>query len=295
VDPDVVSNIRLNDNDVLPAANFIFSPREDMKVRLVGTQTLARPEFRELAPFEFTDFVGGQTVIGNPALTSTKIWNADARWEWFPSSQEVIAASVFYKYFDDPIERVAQPRAGGLVSFRNAASAQNVGVELELRKNLEFMGPAVRNFSLGANFAYIYSRVKLGGQCSILTDPTCDPTTSDVSTSRERPLQGQSPFVLNLYLDYSNKKSGTEGRLLYNSLGRRIDRAMGLGAPDIYEEARHFFDLIISQKVYKELEVSIAVTNILNWPIRFTQGPDKSVVETTWPGTSFRLGVGWKY
>lgn len=291
---DETQTASLDDYDVLPSLSLIFSPTDKMNVRFVGAQTLARPEFRELAPFEFTDFVGGATVIGNPALVSTKIWNADMRWEWFPSASEVIAASVFYKYFDKPIERTAGPRVPRLVSFRNADRAQNVGAELEVRKNLEFAGDAFENFSLGANFAYVYSRVQLGELCNPDLDPTCDTSVPDVSTSRSRPLQGQSPFVVNAYLDYSNEESGTSGRLLYNAFGRRIDQVLGLGLPDIYEEAVHDFDFTFSQRVYKGMEVSLGVENILNYPRRFTQGKERAVTNLWWRGTTFTVGLAYK-
>ncbi|MCA9651973.1 MAG: outer membrane beta-barrel protein [Myxococcales bacterium] len=284
----------LTDYDVLPSVSFIFSPSDRMNVRLVGTRTLARPEFRELAPFEFTDFVGGSTVIGNPGLVSTNIWNADLRWEFFPSVTEVVAVSVFYKYFDRPIERTAGPRIPRLVSFRNAVRAQNVGAELEARKNLEFIGPALDNFSLGANFAYVFSRVELGAVCNPATDPLCDTAVPDVSTSRERPLQGQSPFVVNAYLDYSDEDSGTTARLLYNAFGRRIYEVGGLGLPDTYEEAVHNFDFVLGQDIYEGLTLSVGVENILNYPRRFTQGASKDITHLWWTGTTFTLGLSYK-
>jgi outer membrane receptor protein involved in Fe transport len=289
----------LDDNDVLPALSLIFSPTSKMNVRFSGTRTLARPEFRELAPFQFTDFAGGFTVLGNTALTTTKIWNADVRWEWFPSSSEVVAASVFYKDFDDPIERVGVSSGSTpFASWRNAEKAYNVGVELEARKSLEFIGRSLKNFSAGANFAYIYSRVRLAPPCVEPGDDTDVCTFADeldISTSRSRPLQGQSPFVVNVYLDYDNEKSGTTGRLLYNGFGRRIDSVMSRGIPDIYEEAQHQFDFVFEQKVYKELALSLKVENIANWPARWTMGADRRIVELWWPGATFTVGLDWKY
>lgn len=284
----------LTDYDVLPSLSLIFSPNDKMNVRLVGTQTLARPEFRELAPFEFTDFVGGSTVLGNPALVSSKIWNADLRWEFFPSVAEVVAVSVFYKYFDQPIERTAGPRIPRLVSFRNARRAQNLGAELEARKNLSFIGDALDDFSLGANFAYVFSRVELGEVCNPATDPLCDTAVPDVSTSRERPLQGQSPFVVNAYLDYADEDSGTSARLLYNAFGRRIYEVGGLGLPDTYEEAVHNFDFVLGQEIYEGLTLSAGIENILNYPRRFTQGENKDITHLWWTGTTFTLGLSYK-
>jgi hypothetical protein len=286
--PDASASLR--GYDVLPSASLIFSPTEKMNVRLVGTQTLARPEFRELAPFQFTDFVGGIAVQGEPTLQTTKIWNADLRWEWFPSASEVIAASVFYKRFDRPIERYRQ--AITLVSFKNAELAQNVGVELEVRKNLEFIGDAFDGFSLGANFAYVYSRVDLGEACNQLIDEGC--TVTDNSTSRERALQGQSPYVVNAYLDYTNEDSGTAARLLYNAFGRRIEDVGINGLPDTYEEAIHDFDLVFSQEIHRGLGLTFEIDNILNYPRTFTQGSRRNVAYLAWPGSTFMLGLTYK-
>jgi hypothetical protein len=285
--------ITVDDKDVLPSASLIFSPTDKMNIRLVGTRTLGRPEFRELAPFEFTDFLGGVTVVGNKDLVSTHIWNADLRWEWFPSAEEVVAVSFFYKYFEDPIERIAGARIPRLASFRNAKLAQNVGAELELRKNLEFMGDAFEGFSLGTNLAIVYSKVELLPSCSP-NDPTCDASVPDVSTSRERALQGQSPFVVNAYIDYVDDDSGTSARLLYNAFGRRIATVGANGLPDEYEEAIHNFDLVFGQDVYENLTLSMGIENILNYPMRFTMGKSRDVTYLAWPGTTFILGLSYK-
>jgi hypothetical protein len=285
----------LHDYDVLPSVSLIFSPTEKMNVRLVGTKTVARPEFRELSPFEFEDFVGGTTVRGNPSLLSTDIWNADLRWEWFPSAAEVVAVSFFYKHFDDPIEKIALATANRrTASFRNALRAQNVGAELEVRKNLEFIGDAFEDWSLGANFAYVHSRVELGAKCSPTTDPTCNAVASDQSTSRRRALQGQSPYVVNAYLDYTDEDSGTSGRLLYNAFGRRIEEVGVFGLPDVYEESIHDFHLVFGQELVENLTLSFAIENILNYPRRWTQGRDREVTYLAWPGTTISLGLSYR-
>ncbi len=284
----------VRNNHVLPALTLIFPVREDMNVRLGGTQTVARPEFRELAPFLFSDFAGGITVQGRPGLRAATIWNADLRWEWFPSAEEVVALSVFYKYFNDPIERTIAPGTSNLVStFRNAKFAFNVGAEFELRKNLQFIWKKLRDVSVGVNFAYVFSRVRLQDSCDV-EDATCDPMTAlDVSTSRVRPLQGQSPFVANAYIDYDNLKSGTGLRLLYNGVMRNLAFVGGNNLPDIYAEPIHQLDFVGTQRIYKRLRGQLQLQNLLNWPVRWRQGQEKALNYEMFPGATIMLGVAY--
>jgi hypothetical protein len=287
---------RIRNNDVLPAVSFIFPTTDKMNVRLSGTQTVARPEFRELAPFVFSDFAGGITLQGQPGLKSAKIWNADLRWEWFPSAEEVVAVSVFYKHFEDPIERTINPGTSNLVStFRNADMARNVGAEFEMRKNLEFLWKKLSNYSVGVNFAYVFSRVRLGETCNVQDDPDCDPEDAlDVSTSRTRPLQGQAPFVANAYFDYDNKKSGTGLRLLYNTVLRSVAFVGGNNLPDIYLQPIHQLDFVGRQRIYKGLGAMLQVQNMLNWPIRWRQGREKALNYQMFPGATIMVGLSYE-
>jgi TonB-dependent receptor len=284
VDPEDNGNVV--DRDILPSLSMIFPVGNDrtgdMNIRLSGAKTLARPEFRELAPFIFTDFAGGFNVFGNPNLRSTKVWNADLRWEWFPSANEVIAVSAFYKFFDAPIERVIANSSSPLQSYRNARSAQNIGGELELRKNLEFVHRGLRDVSIGANFAYIHSRVQY---------PTEKALDGFDFSGPPRPMEGQSPFVVNTYLAYDNDEIGTNIRLLYNTFGRRIAFVGGQGLPHIYELPVHSVDLTYLQRLYKGLGLSVGAYNLLNWRRRFVQGENDSITYNTLYGLTFAVGL----
>lgn len=300
---------RLRDRNWLPSLAFVFAPRDDMNIRVGGSQTLARPEFRELAPFQFPVYAIGLSMAGNPDLHSSTIWNADARWEWFPSANEVVAAGVFYKYFDEPIERVMLAQgAQGLMTFNNADFAHNIGAEVEVRKTLEFLVPksdksseterrtkardVLADISVGVNAAYIYSIVELGASC-------IDPETreaclamggsTDISTSRSRPLMDQSPYVVNGYISYDNDGSGTHARVLYNTFGRRIHAVGVAGLPDVYLEPQHRLDVVVSQRLWKsrahgrELTMSAGASNALNWQTLYSQGGE--------PWARYREGV----
>ncbi|PRP98822.1 TonB-dependent receptor [Enhygromyxa salina] len=317
---------RLVDLDVLPAASMIFSPRlpeggGDFNIRLTGTKTLARPEFRELAPFSFRDYVGGFNKQGFPGLTSTDVWNADLRFEWFPRRAEVVAISGFFKHFQDPIEEVIGAGSNPAASFANVDSAINGGVELEFRKALDFLAPKpavkarkiLRDLSIGANFAYIYSQVQLGPPCHLpgemaMLDGSIPVegcrVEYQVSTSRERPLQGQAPWIANAFLDYDNAEFGTNLRLMYNAVGPYIAQVSGLGLPDIYQEPVHLLDFTASQRLLafkrndwgdlrNQLLLSLEVENMLNTRLYRTQGDQ--LVYSTRDGISFTVGLTWKY
>lgn len=327
-DPDNPSDLgssRLVELDWLPSGSLIFSPqlpekRGDMNIRLGATRTVARPEFRELAPFQFRDYVGGFSKQGYSELVSTKIWNADLRVEWFPRKAEVVAVSGFFKQFEDPIEEVVGASDNPTASWANAQGAYNGGFELEFRKALDFFArksnkqarQVLRDFSVGANFAYIYSRVQLGPPCHLPGETAMLPGSIpldncrpeyQVSTSRERPLQGQSPWIINAYFDYENDDLGTNVRVMYNAFGPYISQVQGLGLPDMYQQPIHMVDLLVSQRLLafkrndwgdlrNQLLLSFEVENVLNAVESRNIGP---TTYRTRDGIDIKLGLTWKY
>jgi outer membrane receptor protein involved in Fe transport len=150
--------------DVFPSVNLVYALREGMNLRCGVSQTTARPEFRELTPFAYFDFVGGQYVFGNPDLLPTHILNADLRWEWFPAPGEVLAVSAFYKNLTDPIEAIIVPTSELARSYQNAAGARVAGAEVEARVSLGHLADALDDFQLMANFTYVWSRIQLAAE-----------------------------------------------------------------------------------------------------------------------------------
>ncbi|HEU5305504.1 MAG TPA: TonB-dependent receptor, partial [Gemmatimonadales bacterium] len=177
--------------DILPALALTYHLTGDQNLRLSGTQTLARPEYRELSPVPYFEQIGLLTTFGNPDLSRTLIKNLDARWEWFPRPGEVVSLGVFAKWFDRPIERVIIPQAGTLAnSFVNAEGANNYGVELEVRKGLDVLAGGLDRFTAFANATVMQSEINLGGNAAGLTNA-------------ERPMAGQSEYVINAGLTYT--------------------------------------------------------------------------------------------
>ena len=250
-DPDII-RATIEETDVFPGVNFVYAVRPDQNFRASFSQTVNRPEFREVAPFEFTDIVGGRAVVGNPDLKRSLIQNYDLRYELFPAAEEVVAVSFFFKRFDDPIERVIEPTAQLRTSYTNADSASNVGFEFEGRKRLS------DNLLVGANYTFVDSSVELTA------------AAAQVQTSLERPLAGQSQNLVNFMVEA--RGGDTSIRLLYNFFGERITDIGALGLPDIVEDGRGTLDLILSTRVADKLSVRFSAENLTDEDYLSNQG-----------------------
>lgn len=235
--------------DYLPAVNATFKLNKKTNIRLSGSQTVIRPEFRELSNLAFFDFELGATVIGNQNLKRTKVTNLDLRYELYPRGGEVFTLGLFYKRFEDPIEQYYNQTGTGSSStfnFINADKATDYGAELEFRKKLDFSS-ALKNFTFQTNLAYIYSRVESAG------------------ASLDRPLQGQSPYIVNFSLQYDLEKIGLSTTALFNQIGRRILYVGNDVVPEIWEAPRPLLDLQVAKKLFKgKGEVRANVANIIN-------------------------------
>lgn len=245
--------------DFLPGVNATYKLNEKTNIRLSGSQTVIRPELRELSSLNLYDFELNASVQGNPLLKRTKISNFDLRYEIYPRAGEVINAGIFYKHFTNPIEQIFNGLGGGAstLNYANAKKAYSYGIEVEMRKKLDVVH-ALKNFTFQANAAYIYSRVK------------------DKALGVDRSLQGQSPYILNFGLLYDLEKYGINATLLYNQIGERIYLVGDIvgGAPDIYEAPRPLFDLQLAKKLSKKkAEVRLNIADILNQTQYFYQNP----------------------
>jgi outer membrane receptor protein involved in Fe transport len=238
-----------SDLDVLPAGSVILALSDTMNVRLAYGGTVPRPLLRELSPLPIPDPIRRRTVQGNPDLKRTYVHNLDARWEIFPSATEVLAASAFYKVFQDPIEPTAPSRS--TLTYENVDSADNYGLELEARAGLDRFTDALEGLVLTANIALIKSKVTLSeAQLMMLT-------------SAERPLAGQSPFIVNVAVAYAVPSTDLSLNVLYNVFGKRISEVGVRGLPDVYELPFHSLDFTASYQLDDHFTLAASATNLL--------------------------------
>lgn len=234
--------------DFLPGLNLTYKCNNKTNIRFSAGQTVIRPEFRELSPFAFYDFELGAQVVGNKAAQRTKVTNVDVRYELYPNAGELFTIGAYFKHFDKPIEYYFNRTGPGTNTFNilNTKQATAYGIELEYRKKMDFV-KALKNFTLTGNLSYIYSKV------------------NDTTGNINRPLQGQSPYLINVGINYDLEKAGFSATLLFNQIGRRILFVGNEAISDIWEAPRPLLDLQLAKKIAKKKgEVRLNISDIIN-------------------------------
>ena len=255
-------------DDVFPSLNTTYKISDQHQVRLSYGRSINRPEFREVSSSVYYDFDLASNVQGNTELKNCYVDNLDLRYEWYPSRGELISLAVFYKHFDSPIEWTYTVAGGTdlIYSYKNAKSANNYGVELDIRKNLGFIG--LKDFSWSFNGALIKSKVQF----------------EKGAKEEDRPMQGQSPYLINTGIFYKNEPLKMDIALLYNRIGKRI---IGVGrsegstgddsnsrVPHSYEMPRNTIDFSLAKKFGDHLELKLNVRDLLAEKIYYKQFAD---------------------
>ena len=287
-------------SDFFPSLNTTYKLNDQHQIRLSYGRSINRPEFREVSSSVYYDFDLASNVQGNTELKNCYVDNLDLRYEWYPSRGELISLAVFYKHFDSPIEWTYTVAGGTdlIYSYKNAKSASNYGIELDIRKSLDFIG--LRNFSWSFNGALIKSKVQF----------------EKGAKEENRPMQGQSPYLINTGLFYKNEPLKMDIALLYNRIGKRI---IGVGrsegssgddsnarVPHSYEMPRNTIDLSFAKKFGSHLELKLNIRDLLAEKVYYKQfadvtyrdGRTKEVEEITRcykPGRNIGLQAIYKF
>jgi outer membrane receptor protein involved in Fe transport len=269
-------------NDLLPSLALNLQLTSAQQLRLSGSRTLARPEYRELSPIISRDVVGGENVQGDENLQRTRVTNIDARWEMYPSATEILSIALFAKKFDLPIERVYGSGSGGtsFVFYTNARSADNYGVELELRKHLSAFGKFFEPLTAFSNVTVMQSQIHLFD------------STKASATNLSRRMVGQAPYVLNTGLTYASRSGASTATLLFNRVGERIAAAGGSPLPDVIEQSRNVLDFSLRQTISSGVMLRMDMKNLLDSPYKVRQGTVER--EFYRAGRIVGLGLQWQ-
>jgi TonB-dependent receptor len=288
VQPGTTNSSGLKQDDLLPAIGLVWNVATNMNVRLNYGKTVARPSFRELAPVRTYDFDFDAYVVGNTDLRMSEVDNYDVRWEWFPRPGEIFSAGVFYKDIKNPIEKEFISSTGDVFTFVNRPEGKVYGVEFEARKSLEFVSPYFRNWTLGGNLSLIESEQQVPEKDRL------NHTRPDLLDST-RPLADQSPYIINLDLTYDNPRWGTVLSLNYNIFGPRL-LITSLNSPDVYEQPAAQFDVVLSQRIGRRMQLKLAARNLLDPEIKRTYGKEEEAVYASYTrGRTFTLSLTYEF
>ncbi len=274
----------LNDLDILPAINLSYALNDKMNLRTAVSRTLARPTFREMAPFASEDFAGGEVKVGNPLLKRTTINNIDVRWEYYIKPGDMIAISGFYKKFYNPIEVVDNPIAvNAELTWQNVPEAELKGIEAEFRKRLDFL-PHMDNFRISANLTLVESFVSID-EIELAGLPEDAPKT--------RVMFGQSPYIFNGLISYQNDSIGLSANIGYNIAGEKMTVATKGITPNIFAQPRAQLDFKLSKKLGEHFSMSFSAKNLLNTTYReiYTLGSTEYDYISFSTGRRFSIGI----
>lgn len=249
---------RDENNNYLPSANITYSLTEAMNFRASYATTIVRPDFRETSVFANYDSDLNATIEGSGVRT-TKIQNTDIRYEWYPSAGEIISISGFYKKFDAPIELVfLQDQKVDRYGFQNQKSATNYGLEMEVRKNIDFIADQtwLKSLSVFGNGTLIRSKVWALDYGGIDNKTVIERKVS-------RPLFGQSPWIVNVGIAYTKDQYGLN--VVYNKSGPRTYTINNNPREVEYENGRDLIDLQLFTRLFKQKgELKLNISNLLN-------------------------------
>lgn len=263
--PELEGNFRGNLSvvDVLPSLNVTLKLSEaelsTTNLRFSASQSVARPLFREKAPFSVFDFEIQEQQTGNTELNRTKILNLDGRLEVFPMARELVSLSAFYKHFVDPIEQVIISTAANTeITWKNVTQATLFGLEFEAKKNLQFVSDRLRRFNAAFNATWIQSAT------SIAADELMEIRATDENHEATRPMYGQSPYIVNGIINYTHDEWGLGMNAGFNISGPKLVLITPGGTPDVYDQPRAALDASISKAIGEGFILKVQGRNLLN-------------------------------
>jgi TonB-dependent receptor len=296
------------DNDyVLPAATVTWNFAENRQLRFGASQTIGRPQFRELAPQTYIDPEADRSYTGNPYLTDTEITNIDTRFEWYDKPGQYWTVGAFYKDITNPIEILTISDQGGqiLQSFVNAPKATLYGLELDTKRTFGSLGQGAffenKDWILQANYTYTQSEIK------IETGDTVDVYSGNVRQSLAAsnllvdgtPMQGQSEHVLNLQFGFEDSQSRSQATLLATHVSERVSARGASGYPDYIQVPGTQLDFVYRKGfdvMGKEVNLSVEVRNLLGTEYEEYQEAKGRVDIMKYPlGSSLSLGLSTKF
>lgn len=264
-----LASTRLEKSYFLPAGTITWEAAPQMQVRFNASQTIARPQFRELIFQLYYDPESDRLYRGNPLLTDSKLLNLEARYEWYFAREQRFSVAGFFKKIDRPIEAFTgfsdnQPQT----SFANAPRAELYGAEVEVQKyfDLSNMGGffTTRRLVGIANYTFTKSKLKVGPSDTVAIFGTTVQPASNVFLDG-LPLTGQSDHIANLQFGLEDTEGLSQQTIMLTYASKRVTSRGPVGQPDIVEMPGFRLDFVARQGVRflgTEMDIKFEARNI---------------------------------
>ena len=263
---------RLDNDYILPALTLTWKFADDMQARFNASQTIARPQFRELMFQSYYDPESNRAYRGNPLLIDSEFKNAELRWEWYFARDQRLSAAGFWKEIDKPIEAFTGFNDNNPVtSFANAPEATLYGLELESQKYLFLSDMTERAFFASRRLVLIGNYTWSKSEISVKDGDTTDVfgTVTQPASNFFRdgaPLTGQSEHLVNLQIGLEDEDALSQQTLLISYASDRVTSRGAAGLPDIYESPGISVDFVARQGFQflgKGMEFKFEARNLL--------------------------------
>ena len=290
---------RIANDYFLPSATITWEAIDDLQLRLSASQTIARPQFRELVEQTYFDPESNRRFRGNPFLQDSELLNVEARAEYYLGGPRRVSLAGFFKKIDNPIENFLITAPGIIeTSYANAPSAELYGAELDLSYGIDLADWGgffeSKQFLVIANYTYTQSRIAVGA-ADIAPIPGATGQLASQLFDDGAPLVGQSDHVANLSLGIEDLDKVQQFTVLLNYASERVTLRGG-ALPDVVEDPGLTVDVVARSEVKLggvPLELSLEARNIFGRDnFEFQQlGANRAEINTFDVGTSFAIGV----
>ncbi|MDH5214969.1 MAG: TonB-dependent receptor [Gammaproteobacteria bacterium] len=288
-DPDELASGTFDEEKVYPAASLTYMSdwlAETFQLRLGWSQTAVRPDLREITGASYIDPITDDLTRGNPGVQPADVSNYDIRAEWFFGNGDNFTVTLFRKDIDKPIEYFESAASDTTVAREivNATSANVQGVELEVLKELGFIGGAFETLFVQGNVTFQDSELV----CDLNAANSC---AADSPTNSVRKLSGASDYVANLMLGFDSPGAKHTVTLIYNVFGERLYVAGRNGAPDGFEQPFHSLDFTYFWYPTDNTTLKFKAQNLLDESINIERNGIQTYREE--PGQTFGIAFSW--
>ncbi|HET8885348.1 MAG TPA: TonB-dependent receptor [Salinimicrobium sp.] len=287
--------------NIYPSLNIKYELNDKNNFRLAASKTVTLPEFKEVSPFEYVSQTG-QITRGNPNLEASNNYNFDVKWEFFPTSKQLVSLTGFYKQIQDPINKVQDRGSAGIYSYFNSGEkAEIYGIEIETKVNLlSIQNEAPIDLDFGFNASRMWHSQDLKVERNSEGDFI---RTFRYKGLTETGLQGASDWISNASL---NLETDSENEFMASLIANYAsDKIYALGAPEIQTQSETFYndaiveqgfvqlDMVLSQNIGDHWNFKLSGKNLLNPEIKRTQKikPSTTGIERTETVRSYTKGA----